>query len=107
MRIKGGVLRWVVISLAAFALVAAIAAAYILNLPQFGARPSGERLARIQASALYKDGAFANPLPPAAYTLSDAWEIFRGQFFGGEVRVPRGVIPVRGLAPELVKDLPP
>ncbi|TNH02462.1 MBL fold metallo-hydrolase [Testudinibacter sp. TR-2022] len=47
------------VSLGVIAALAAVAAAY-LQRPVFGANPTGERLARIQQSPNYRDGAFQN-----------------------------------------------
>lgn len=69
--------RWW-IGIAAVVLVLAGTAAYVLSLPQFGAKLAGERLARAQASPLYRDGKFANPLPPAGYRAEDVWNLVRG-----------------------------
>ena len=91
---------WRVAGITAIALiaVAAIATPLVLALPQFGGALAGERLARARANPHHRDGAFANPLPPAAYTWADAWNLFKGQFFGDEVREPPGAIPVVAVA---------
>lgn len=100
--------RWKVVLLVLLALVAVIGAlgAYVLSLPAFGARMEGERLARARANPHYQDGRFANPLPPAAYRFDDAWAIFKGQFFGDEVRVPPSPVPVVTVDAAALKNPP-
>jgi L-ascorbate metabolism protein UlaG (beta-lactamase superfamily) len=96
---------WVGAAVAVLALAAT--AAFVLSLPQFGARLAGERLARAQANPLYRDGKFANPLPPAGYRAVDVWNLVNGQFFGDEVRVPAAAIPVVAVAPDALKSVMP
>lgn len=79
----------------------------ILSQPQFGAELDGERLARARANPHYRDGAFVNPLPPAAYTFAYVRALFRGQFLGDEVRVPPAAIPVVAVDPAALKATPP
>lgn len=55
-------LRRAAIAIATFIAVAAVAGFLYLRHPLFGALPQGERLARIQASGNYRDGAFQNQL---------------------------------------------
>lgn len=43
-----------------FALVIVLLASACMSLPRFGAKPKGERLARMQQSPNYRDGAFQN-----------------------------------------------
>lgn len=43
-----------------FAIVVVLLASACMSLPRFGAKPKGERLARMQQSPNYKDGAFHN-----------------------------------------------
>ena len=57
----------------------------------------------MRANPYYHDGAFVNPLPPAPYTLAVAWELFKGQFFGNEVRQPPAAIPVVAVKPDDLK----
>src|SRR5258706_13217887 len=94
---------------AAGVLVAAIgiAAVFVLSLPQFGGELTGERLARARANPHYRNGAFVNPLPPASYRFVDAWNLFKGQFFGDEVRVPARAIPVVAVDAAALKQAPP
>ena len=81
-------------------------AAFIFSLPQFGGELTGDRLARARANPHYRDGAFVNPLPPAAYRATDVWNLIKGQFFGDEVRVPPAAIPVVTVDPASLKSAP-
>src|SRR5262245_27014886 len=78
-----------------------------LSQPQFGSELSGERLARARANPHYRDGAFVNPLPPAAYTTEYIWSMVKGQFFGDEVRIPPAPIPVKRIDAAELKAAPP
>jgi len=78
----------------------------VLSLPQFGGELSGQRLARARANPHYRDGAFVNPLPPAAYTADYVWSMFTGQFLGDEVRIPPAPIPVKRIDPAELKAAP-
>ena len=58
----------------------ATGACVILNRPEFGQEPSGDRLKRIQNSAFYKDGAFQNLNPTPQFnenvsTVGVMWRI--------------------------------
>ena len=58
-----------------------------------GAKPSGERLARIEASPQYRDGHFANTLPTISSGMS--LSATREFFFGGSAyRQPSAPLPV-------------
>ena len=100
--------RWrrVVLIAAAFVALVTVGAAYVLSLPTFGGRLTGDRLARARANPNYRDGAFVNPHPPASNGLADAWNLFSGQFFGDEVRVPPSTIPVLPVARETLMNMP-
>jgi L-ascorbate metabolism protein UlaG (beta-lactamase superfamily) len=94
MKRKRSAWRFVGIAVVVLIAVVAIATPLVLSLPQFGGELTGTRLARARANPQYRDGKFANPLPPASYTWADARALFVGQFFGDEVREPPGAIPV-------------
>jgi L-ascorbate metabolism protein UlaG (beta-lactamase superfamily) len=100
---------WRSIGITAIVLIAAVAIVtpWLLSRPQFGGELTGERLARARANPHYRDGAFVNPLPPAAYTWDDAKNLFMGQFFGHEVREPPAAIPVVSVTPALLQPAPP
>jgi L-ascorbate metabolism protein UlaG (beta-lactamase superfamily) len=94
------------ILIAAAGVVASLGAgtAYVLSLPQFGGEVTGERLARARANPHFRAGEFVNPLPPASYTWAEAWNLFSGQFFGDEARVPPAAIPVVPVAPANLRE---
>ena len=94
MKRKRSVWRFVGIAAVVLIAVVAIATPLVLSLPPFGGELTGERLARARANPHYRDGAFVNPLPPAAYTWGYAWVLLKGTFFGDEVREPPTPIPV-------------
>ncbi len=62
-------------------------------LAVLGAAPTGERLARIERSPNYRDGAFQNPVPTTIGTTSMP-ALLRRQFGGKEQRVPPAAIPI-------------
>lgn len=80
----------------------AMAVGVVLSLPPFGGRPSGERLARIEASPFHRDGVFVNELPEASYDLREMGSLLVRQFSGGEIRVPPGPLPVVSVAPAVL-----
>jgi L-ascorbate metabolism protein UlaG (beta-lactamase superfamily) len=98
--------RWLLGGSLAFVLAVVAAAAWVLSLPAFGGRLEGERLARARANPHFHDGRFVNPLPPAGYTLADAWNLLVGQF-GDEVRSPPAPIPVLPVDSAALKAAPP
>ncbi|HEX6018378.1 MAG TPA: MBL fold metallo-hydrolase [Burkholderiaceae bacterium] len=94
---------WVAIGLV---VAAAVATPLVLSLPPFGGEVAGERLARARASPHYRDGSFANPLPPAPYTWGYAWTLLEGTFLGDELRVPPAAIPVVAVSPQALRTAP-
>ena len=81
-----------------FAIVAVIGvlvagAAYYLHTPV-----SDERLARMEQSKQFRDGAFVNVEPQAATEVT--WDFVKEQFFGEQKREPEGVVPVVPVEPE-------
>ena len=96
--------RWLFGGALALVLLLGAATTWVLSLPQFGGGLDGERLARARANPHYHDGRFVNPLPPAGYTLADAWNLLAGQF-GDEVRSPPGPIPVLAVEPAALKAI--
>lgn len=93
------------IGAAGLAAALGLAAWCVLSLPQFGGTPAGARLERMRANPLFRDGRFANPVPPASYSLDFAWKMLEGQF-GSETRTPPGRIPVVAVAPALSRSPP-
>ena len=63
-----------------------------------GARPSAERLARMQRSPQFRDGVFHNSVPTTTLIPGGAWKTLTGQF-GKEQRVPPGRLPVVSRTP--------
>ncbi len=63
-------------------------------LDAFGAAPKGERLARIQRSSNYLDGAFRNPDVTSLGVDGSMRETLRRWLRGREQRVPPGPIPI-------------
>jgi L-ascorbate metabolism protein UlaG (beta-lactamase superfamily) len=66
----------------------------IAVLEAFGARPAGERAARVHRSPQYRDGAFRNPLRTSMVAPAASRRALRDLLFGGKVRKPAGAIPV-------------
>ena len=97
--------RWPLVLLG-IAGVIGVAATAILSLPTFGARASGERLARMQANPHFHDGRFVNDQPPAAYTFAEVRALAEGQFLGDEMRVPPTPIPIVRVDPQALKAAP-
>ncbi len=63
-------------------------------LDAFGAASTGERLARIQRSPNYRDGAFRNPQATSLATGGSTWSTIRRWLGGHEQRVPPGAMPI-------------
>jgi L-ascorbate metabolism protein UlaG (beta-lactamase superfamily) len=63
-------------------------------LDALGAAPAGERLARIQRSPNYRDGAFRNPDATSLGTPGGTWKMIRQWLGGHEQRVPPGPMPI-------------
>ena len=66
-------------------------------LDALGAAPSGARLARIQRSPNFRDGAFRNPTATSMATEGSTWSTLRRWLAGPEQRVPPGPIPIVSL----------
>src|SRR5687768_11362804 len=66
-------------------------------LDALGAEPTGERLARIQRSPNYRDGAFRNPEATSLATTGSTWQTLRRWLGGHEQRVPPGPMPIVSL----------
>ncbi len=66
-----------------------------MKLPQFGSKPTGERLARIQASPQYRDGAFQNQSDTPQFTDGGTFpKVMRRFFFEkNERKQPQSPIP--------------
>ena len=68
-------------------------------LAAFGARASGERLARMKRSPQYRDGKFHNSVPTNQVLPGQMWKTLRHQVTGTEQRVPPGPLPVVSRTP--------
>ncbi len=66
-----------------------------VNQAKFGKRASGARLAKMQQSPHYKNGAFQNLSPTPALTEGVTyWAVLKEFFFGGKLRkIPSGKLP--------------
>jgi L-ascorbate metabolism protein UlaG (beta-lactamase superfamily) len=63
-------------------------------LDAMGAAPKGERLARMQRSPNYRDGAFQNPEPTDMGLKGGVGKMLRHWLFGREQRVPPAPMPI-------------
>jgi L-ascorbate metabolism protein UlaG (beta-lactamase superfamily) len=63
-------------------------------LDALGAAPAGERLARIQRSPNYRDGAFRNPEATDLGLKGGVGKMFRDWIFGKQQRVPPAPMPI-------------
>lgn len=101
--------RWTIalVGIAALAVLLFVAMRLVFSMAPFGGRLEGARLVRAQANPGFLDGAFANPLPPAPYTLAYVRDLFVGQFLGDEVRVPPAPLPVRRIEPAELREAVP
>jgi L-ascorbate metabolism protein UlaG (beta-lactamase superfamily) len=68
-------------------------------LAAFGARASGERLARMKRSPQYRDGKFHNSVPTNQVLPGQMWKTLRHHVTGKEQRVPPGPLPVVSRTP--------
>lgn len=101
--------RWwrrLLLALVLLSLLVGAATAWVLSLPQFGARLEGERLTRAHANPQFREARFVNQVPQASYRAADVWAILAGQFGGDEVRQPPSAMPVSKVTPEMLKTAP-
>ncbi len=63
-------------------------------LDTLGVAPTGERLARIQRSPNYRDGAFQNPDATSLAANGSTWQMLRRWLSGKEQRVPPRAVPL-------------
>lgn len=74
---------------------------YLSAMPQFGAKPSGERLARMEQSTHFQDGKFQNPVPTKMNTgPADMWKDMKKYFGGNSNRTPGANLPVIQVDPQ-------
>ena len=92
---KSCLARAFIIVLAVIAIVAVILIASTGWLDALGAAPKGERLARIQRSPNYRDGAFRNPPESSSLATKVSNRGMLRRWLGGhEQRVPPGPMPI-------------
>ena len=89
-RIRHALLGILVLLIALF--VVALASTHWLDT--MGASPEGERLARIQRSPNYRDGAFRNPDATSSTPEGGTMQMLRRWLGGKEQRVPPGRMPI-------------
>jgi L-ascorbate metabolism protein UlaG (beta-lactamase superfamily) len=65
----------------------------------FGARATGDRLARMQRSPQYRDGKFQNPVPTTQVLPGAMFSTLKHQLTGKEQRVPPGPLPIVSRTP--------
>ncbi|MEP0548328.1 MAG: MBL fold metallo-hydrolase [Rhodothermales bacterium] len=94
MRRRSGTRPWPRVVGGALVLIAAASTFLMVDIwSALGAKPSGERLARIAQSPQYRDGRFANALPTVSSGMS--LSATREFFFGGsDYREPAQPLPV-------------
>ena len=86
--------RWPRVLAGAAVLLALALTAFTASMwTAFGAKPSGERLTRIERSPQYRDGRFRNVLPTLddGFAVGTVWEFFTG---GSDHRQPDAALPV-------------
>lgn len=89
--------------LAIIAVVLALATFLVFQLPQFGGKFEGARLARMRSSPQFIGGRFENTPPQdTSFALIETIRLYRG----GQVREPQFEIPVFKLPPETLKTRP-
>ncbi|MEL6671054.1 MAG: MBL fold metallo-hydrolase, partial [Bacteroidota bacterium] len=88
------ILRWTFIGLGSFILMVGVFLGVFFNFaPVVGGNPEGERLARIEASPLYKDGQFQNSVETMMeMSFSDMLGIMGEQLNPGPERSPAATI---------------
>lgn len=91
---RSGVARLVLVLVALFVLVLLAGLVSTGWLDALGAAPRGERLARIQRSANYRDGAFRNGDATRLGLEGGTGAMLRRWLFGKEQRVPPGPLPI-------------
>ncbi|CAB1064868.1 Outer membrane protein romA [Olavius sp. associated proteobacterium Delta 1] len=75
-------------------IILVISAFFILSLPPFGGKISGERLERVKANPQYEEGGFVNVEPQSPFSLSEVGSFFTESLFYDEIRIPPTKIPV-------------
>jgi L-ascorbate metabolism protein UlaG (beta-lactamase superfamily) len=86
--------RWPYVLLAVVAAITVAALQSTDWLRAFGAQPEGERLARMQRSPRYRDGAFENAVPTRKSLPGSFRRTMKLQFSGDQQRVPPSALPI-------------
>ena len=86
--------RWPYVILVAIAAITVAALQSTDWLRAFGAQPAGERLARMQRSPRYRDGAFDNAVPTRKSLPGSFRRTMKLQFAGDQQRVPPSALPI-------------
>src|SRR5688572_22915944 len=94
---RSRLVRLLLAFVAAVFLIAVVLIASTDWLDALGAAPKGERLARIQRSPNYRDGAFQNPSATSLGSPGSTWKTIKQWLGGHEQRVPPGPIPIVSL----------
>lgn len=78
---------------------------FVLSLPTFGGKISGERLKRVQENQQYKDGRFTNVEPQSPFNFSEIGSFITEMLFYDEIRIPPSKIPVISVLDSSLKIL--
>ncbi len=97
LRLKSCLARAFMLSLAVIAVIVVVLIASTGWLDAFGDAPEGERLARIQRSPNYRDGAFRNPVGDSRLIKPSNRGMLSRWLGGHEQRVPPGPMPIVSL----------
>lgn len=76
------------------AIVGLAVLSFLTGCASLGGDVEGARLARVEASAHYRDGAFFNDVPQSKASAGVYWDMAVEQFTGDQIRVPPFAIPV-------------
>src|SRR3712207_8914931 len=87
-------LRVLLALLVAIAVLVVVLVASTGWLDALGAAPTGERLARIERSPNFREGAVRNPEATSLSTNGSTWKTIRQWLGGHEQRVPPGPMPI-------------
>lgn len=75
-------------------------------LSNFGSRPRGDRLRRIEKSAHFNGEMFVNPVETSLHVAGGFWKMAFHRLFGHEQRVPKGKVPVEKIDPKRFERKP-
>ena len=91
MKLKSGKIWWISFLVL---IVLGISIYFVLSLPTFGGKISGDRLKRLQDNEQYKDGSFTNVKQQSTFNFSEIGSFFTEMIFYDEIRIPPSKIPV-------------